>query len=89
MTNTAPDDSADRGAGQATRGADELEDWLSDIRVNLEDDPPGWLMPEDDIADGVREPTHAVPDSGMPAGANGGPGADSPGPAVGRHRAAD
>ena len=51
MTNTAPDP-----AGQRTGPADELEDWLTDIRVTLSDDPPDWLVSEDDTTDPDDEP---------------------------------
>lgn len=100
MTDTAPDDSVDPTDDQQTRRPDELEDWLTDLRVTLSDDPPDWLTPEDDIADpapglaAVPLPIedHPVPDSGTPARSahpNGSPKGDPPGPAVGRHRAAE
>jgi hypothetical protein len=98
-TNTAPDDSVDPTADQQTRRPDELEDWLTDLRVTLGDDPPGWLTPEDDAADPAPGPAaapppsedHAVPDTGKlahTAGPDGNLKGDPPGPAVGRHRAA-
>jgi hypothetical protein len=77
MTTTAHDDSVDPSAGESTRPADELEDWLTDIRVNLNDDPPDWLTPEDDVADPDQE-TSAAP---APV--------DHRVPTVGRHRAAE
>jgi hypothetical protein len=100
MTNTAPDDSVDPTADQQTRRPDELEDWLTDLRVTLSHDPPDWLTPEDDIADpppglaAVPLPTedHPVPANGTPARRarrNGSLKGDPPGPAVGRHRAAE
>jgi hypothetical protein len=78
MTTTAPNDSVDPGAGEQTRRADELEDWLTDIRVNLNDDPPDWLTPAEDIADPDSEPADTPPTSD-----------DHPAPTVGRHRAAE
>jgi hypothetical protein len=77
MTTTAPNDSVDPSAGEQTRPVDELEDWLTDIRVNLNDDPPDWLTPEDDIADPDHEPAAAPAPE------------DHPAPTVGRHRAAE
>jgi hypothetical protein len=100
MTNMAQGDSVDLTEDQQTHRADELEDWLTDLRVTLSDDPPDWLTPEDDIADPAPGPAavpsltddHPVADSGTPARSvppneslNGGP----PVPGVGRHRAAE
>ena len=78
MTNTAPDHSVDPAAVQHSGPADELENWLTDIRVNLNDDPPDWLTPEDDTTDPDHQPgtpTRSTPPNGEPV--------------VGRHRAAD
>jgi hypothetical protein len=77
MTTTAPDGSVDPSAAEQTHQADELEDWLTDIRVNLNDDPPDWLTPEDDAADADGEPAATQAPE------------DRPLPTVGRHRAAD
>jgi hypothetical protein len=48
MTTTGSHDSLDRVAGRQAPRPDELEDWLTGIRVNLSDDPRDWLTPEDD-----------------------------------------
>ena len=88
MTNTAPHESVDPAADERTGPADELEDWLTDIRVTLSDDPPDWLTPEDDSADPDHQPVAAdrhAPDDGTPEGS----AAPKAGPVVGRHRAAD
>jgi len=100
MTNTAPDDSVDPNVNQQTRRPDELEDWLTDLRLTLNDDPPDGLTPEDDIADPTPEseavppPTedHPLPDRDTPAHPlhqTETPKGDAAGPAVGRHRAAE
>lgn len=101
MTNTAPDGSVDPAADQQARRPDELEDWLTDLRVNLGEDPPDWLTPPDDIADPAPGPAaapppteeHPVPDTGTPtdpARCDGNLKGDPPQvPAVGRHRAAE
>jgi hypothetical protein len=99
MTNTVPDDSVDPTADQQARRPDELEDWLTDLRVTL-NDPPDWLTPQDDAADPDPEPTaapppaedHPLPDTSAPphsAPRDGNPKDDRPSPAVGRHRAAE
>jgi hypothetical protein len=100
MTATADNDSVDPSADQQTRRADELEDWLTDLRVNLDHDPPDWLTP----AEGTAGPTlgstaatpatrgHPVVDTRTPdraASPNANLEGDPPGPAVGRHRAAE
>ena len=99
MTNSVPDDSVDPTADQQTGRPDELEDWLTDLRVTLNDDPPDWLTPEDDTADPARgraapPPTedHTLPDTDTPP--QSAPPAenakvDRAAPAVGRHRAAE
>ena len=61
MTNTAPDHSVDPAADQQTGRPDELEDWLTDLRVTLNDDPPDWLTLEDDIADAAVAPAAVTP----------------------------
>ncbi len=76
MTTTSPDDSVEPGAGEQTRRPDELEDWLTDIRVNLNDDPPDWLTPEDDVTDPAGDPAASAAEV-------------HPVPTVGRHRAAE
>ena len=97
MTNMVPDDSVDPTADQQTRRPDELEDWLTDLRVTLKNDPPDWLIPEDDT-DGPG-PTTAPPteDHSLPAPGTPPPSAhpdgnlldNPPSPAVGRHRATE
>jgi hypothetical protein len=77
MTNAALDDSLDPTPDQQPHRPDELEDWLTDLRVNLSDDPPGWVTPEEDGANPLPEPASAPSDE------------DGPAQAVGRHRAAD
>lgn len=105
MTNTVSDDSVDPTADQQTRRPDELEDWLSDLRVTLSDDSPDWLARGDVTADPASDPAtpgpatpsqstedRPMPDTGPPAQS----GRldrhvkdDRPSPAVGRHRAAE
>jgi hypothetical protein len=93
------DDSVGPAADQ--QPPDELEDWLTDLRINLSDDPPGWLTPMDDTTDPDPEPEpvaspatedHAVPAIGTTAQPDQ-PDAnledDRPAPRVGRHRAAE
>jgi hypothetical protein len=100
MTSTAPHDPDNLTADQQTRRADELEDWLTDLRVTLSDDPPDWQTPEDDIADPApRLPAVPLPTADRPAPEGGTKvrsahpnvnlEGDPPRPAVGRHRAAD
>jgi hypothetical protein len=99
MTSTASPDPFDPAVVQQTRPADALEDWLTDLRVNLGDDPPDWLTPEDDIDPApslstVPLPTgdHPVRDSGTTARSADPSGSRNSGPhrpAVGRHRAAE
>ncbi len=100
MTSTASHDPIDPTAGQQARRPDELEDWLTDLRVNLGDDPPDWLTPVDDIADLAREPSPVSLPTEDPSEQEGGTAANSTGPsrgltgdptgpAAGRHRAAD
>lgn len=100
MTSMALDDSVDRTGDQQTRQPDELEDWLTDLRVTLNDDPPDWLTLEDHTVDPAAAPEawppptgdHAAPDTGTPdhsAGSHGSLKGDQPGPAAGRHRAAE
>lgn len=100
MTTTAHNDPVDPTTEQHTRRADELEDWLTDLRVNLNHDPPDWLTPEEDMADPAPGPAaatpptqgHPVPDTRTPdRSASPKPNLedDPPRPAVGRHRAAD
>ena len=93
---TTAHDSVDPTASRA----DELEDWLTDLRINLSDDPPGWITPDDDIDDRSPEPS-AKPPTGKnrpeqetgTADRSTNPGqslkADPPRPAPGRHRAAE
>ena len=88
MTNTAPNHSVDLVADQHNGPADELENWLTDIRVTLKDDPPDWLAPEDDTTDPDHQPAaadHQRPDGGTPT-RSAPPNGEA---AVGRHRAAD
>jgi hypothetical protein len=100
MTSTAPHDSDNLTAEQQTRRADELEDWLTDLRVTLSDDPPDWLTREDDIEDpapGLAAVALPAADRPVPEGGttvrsarpNESLEGDPPGPAVGRHRAAE
>jgi hypothetical protein len=70
------------------------------LRVNLGEDPPGWLTPADDIDNPVPEPSTASAAAEDRAGHEGG-AADYPDnageslkggpstPAAGRHRAAE
>jgi hypothetical protein len=98
MTNTASNDAVDPTADEQTRRPDDLEDWLSDLRVTLNDDPPDWLTPDDDVADpapgSAATPSSieesAVPDAGTPAHSarpDGNLEGDPRGPGIGRHRA--
>lgn len=100
MTTTAHNDPVDPTADQHTRRADELEDWLTDLRVNLNEDPPDWLTPEEDIAGpapgrtAATRPTEGqlVPDTETPdrsASPSANLEGDPPRRAVGRHRAAE
>ncbi len=89
VTNPVPDDSVG-ATDQETRRPDELEDWLTDLRVTLNDDPPGWLTPEDEAAD--PDSVSPPPAAGTPAHsarADGDLKNDPPSPIVGRHRAAE
>ena len=101
MTTTASHDSVDPAAGQQTRRTDELEHWLTDLRVNLSEDTPDWLTPVGDSDDlPALEPStvppaaedHSEPGSGTAASSTD-PGRslkdNPPGPAAGRHRAPD
>jgi hypothetical protein len=102
MTATASHDSVDPAASRQARRTDELEHWLTDLRVNLSEDTADWLRAvgdSDDPASSVGPSTvspptedHSGPDSGAVASStdpNGSLKDDPPGPAVGRHRAAD
>lgn len=91
------DDSVGPAADQ--QPPDELEDWLTDLRITLNDDPPGWLTPMDDTTDPDPEPAappaakdHPAPATGttaQPEQPDGNLEGDRPAPRVGRHRAAE
>jgi hypothetical protein len=101
MTATASHDSVDPAAGRQARRTDELEHWLTDLRVNLSEDTADWLRPVGDSDDPaavglstVPPPTEdrSGPDRATAASSTDPSGSlkgDPPGPAVGRHRAAD
>lgn len=100
MTSTASPDSVDPATGEQERRPDELEHWLTDLRVNLSEDTHAWLRPDSDTEQAAGElsgvPRCADGHSGREAGTtassidpsgtlNGVP----PRPVAGRHRAAD
>lgn len=101
MTATAARDWGDPADGQQTRRTDELEDWLTDLRVNLSQDTAHWHGPvgdSDDLA--ARElSTMPLPTEDQTGPENGTAASSTdpsrhlndhpPGPATGRHRAAD
>ena len=101
MTTTASPDSLDPAADRQTRRTDELEHWLTDLRTNLNQDPPDWPGPQGDADDAAGGQPSPPPKPGRdPTGPRGGTPASPndpnrrvidapPGPAVGRHRAAD
>jgi hypothetical protein len=99
MTATASPDSVDPIGGQRKRRTDELERWLTDLRVTVTDGTPDWLT-----LDGDRD--DLAPASSVPLPTEDHPGHDSrttawstdpseslkdwpSGPYAGRHRAAD
>jgi hypothetical protein len=57
MTTAASHDSVDPTAGQQIGPPDELEHWLTDLRVNLSEDRPDWLTPQD----GTNDPAPGLP----------------------------
>jgi hypothetical protein len=100
MTTTASRNGGDPAAGRQTRRTDELEDWLTDLRVNLSEDTADWLRPVGDSADLAAGGLSTVPPAGDQPGSDSGTAASStdpsrsltdhhPAPFVGRHRAAD
>ncbi len=85
MTSTASPDSVEPTAGQPPPRPDELEHWLTDIRVNLGEDTQAWLESADDPDD----PAAARP-AGLHATTDQSPrDEDEPRGHIGRHRAAD
>lgn len=97
MTATASHDWVDPGGGQRRRQSDELEHWVTDLHVTLNDETDSWLTCEDDLGD-LASPPLPVPlpttgddrrttaSSTDPRGSLKG---YPPGPYAGRHRAAD
>jgi hypothetical protein len=89
---TSPHDPVGSGADQPARHPDDIEDWVTDLRANLDDDPPGWLVAADDTDEQDPEPSR--PDE-RPKRRHGAPAAastqnnDPQRPAIGRHRAAE
>jgi hypothetical protein len=99
MTSTASHDSVDPTAGQQRR-PDELEHWLTDLRVNLSEDSQAWLRPAGDAEQRASESpivpllagNHTRREPGTTAGSTNpgrSPEGDPPRPAPGRHRAPD
>jgi hypothetical protein len=97
MTSTASHDSVDP-AGQQVRRPDELEHWLTDLRVDLSEDNQAWLRPVGDTDSGElsivphlaedhsrRKPGTTASSTDPSRSMEG----DPPRPAAGRHRAAD
>ena len=97
MTATASHDSVDPAGGQRRRRTDELEHWVTDLHVTLNDGTDSWLTPEDDLDDLASAPLSVPPpttgdDSHTTAWStdpNGSLTGYPPGPYAGRHRAAD
>lgn len=100
MNTARDDDPVDPTADQQARRPDALEDWLTDLRVTLSDDPPDWLTPDDDIPEptpgsgATPLPTgdQPPPDDGTPAPStppDGSGNGEPPQPPVGRHRAVE
>jgi hypothetical protein len=100
MTAAPSHDSQDPAADQQMRRPDELEHWLTDLRVRLGQDPPDWLRPDGHTDD----PTAGLSTMPTPTGnhigwwtrtttgstdPSGSVRCDPPGPPAGRHRAAD
>ena len=99
MTTTASR-GGDPAAGRQPRRRDELEHWLTDLRVNLSEDTADWLKPVGDSDDLAAGGLSTVLPAGDQTGPDCGTAASSTdpsrsrkddprGPAVGRHRAAD
>jgi hypothetical protein len=98
MTTIASDDSVGP-ADQEVRRPDELEHWLTDIRVNLSEDTQAWLRPVGDTGHPADEPSIvALPTEDTERGSRTAASStdpsrsldtDLPRPAVGRHRAED
>jgi hypothetical protein len=82
MTTAASHDS-----GERIRPPDDLEHWLTDIRVNLSQDTQAWLETAGDTDHPASEPREGGPGEGEVR--EDGPGEDEPEEFVGRHRAAD
>jgi len=59
MTATASHDWGDPVGGQPRRRTDELEHWLTDLRVTVTDGTRDWLAPDDDLGD--LAPVSSVP----------------------------
>jgi hypothetical protein len=100
MTATASHDWVDGVAGQRIRRKDELEHWVKDLHVTLNDDRESWLTPEDDLDDVALAPLPVPQPTEDHIGHDGrttdwstdpsGNLKDRPsGPYAGRHRAAD
>jgi hypothetical protein len=86
MTSTVPHDSLDPTADQPAPRPDELEHWLTGIRVDLSDDTQAWLDPGGDTGDPADERStglHAAKDQGAQEER------EPSRPHIGRHRAAD
>lgn len=100
MTATASHDGIDPVGSQRRRRTDELEHWLTDLHVTLNDDTENWLTPEDDrdalapapspvplpTEDHIGHDSRSTARSTDPSGSLAG---YPPGPYAGRHRAAD
>jgi hypothetical protein len=56
LTSTASHDSIEPAAGHQVRRPDELEHWLTDIRVHLSEDTQAWLDPGSDTDEPAGEP---------------------------------
>jgi hypothetical protein len=100
MTSTASPDQVDPAAGRQGSRADELEHWLTDLRVNVSEDAQAWLRSSGDNDQPAGElpiaPPSAEDHSGQEPAAEASPTdrssglkGDPPRPVVGRHRAAD
>jgi hypothetical protein len=97
---TSNTDHVDPAAGRQGPRADELEHWLTDLRVNVSEDTQAWLRPDDDSDQPAGElpivppPTEDHRDqdpaaAASPTDRSGSPKGEPSRPAVGRHRAAD
>jgi hypothetical protein len=96
MTAAASDDWIDRVGGRRIRRTDELEHWLTDLHVTL-NETDSWLTPEDNLDDVAPTPLpeprpttgHESRTTAWPTDPEGSLASWPTGVYAGRHRAAD